>query len=336
MGQDFVPAIDVTMRGVAIGDSARWAGEAERLGFDGIVVTETNNDPFLPVALAAEATDTIALGTGIALAFPRTPMEVAYTAWNLQDLTGGRFSLGLGTQVRAHVERRFGVPWSRPAARMHEYVRALRAIWTAWETGDPLDFRGEFTSHTLMPPAFRPRPQPHGSPPVWLAAVRERMLEVVGEVADGLLVHPLQSARYIEEIVRPALARGAERAGRDPKDIAVSVAQLAATSPAELEETRERVAFYGSTPGYRHVLDLHGRGDLFEALHARSREGTWDGMAELVDDETLRLFVAYGETPAELADDLRARSANVDRLALHAGRSATPSTWAPAIAELKR
>ncbi len=143
-------------------------------------------------------------------------MEVAYTAWNLQDLSGGRLSLGLGTQVRAHVERRFGVPWSRPAARMREYVLALRAIWTAWEDGTPLDFRGEFTSHTLMPPAFRPRPQPHGAPPVWLAGVRERMLEVAGEVADGLLVHPLQSPRVLDELVRPALARGAERAGRDP------------------------------------------------------------------------------------------------------------------------
>ena len=225
-------------------------------------------------------------------------MEVAYTSWNLQDLSGGRFTLGLGTQVRAHVERRYGVPWTRPAARMREYVLALRAIWSAWETGEPLHFEGEFSSHTLMPPAFRPRPQPHGAPPVWLAAVRERMIEVAGEVADGLLVHPLQSPRYLEEVVRPALARGAARAGRDPSDIGVSVAQLVATTPAELEAVRARVAFYGSTPGYRHVLALHGLDDLFGELHELSRTGGWDRMSALVDDDTLRTFAAYAESPA--------------------------------------
>src|SRR3954447_20446621 len=220
------------MRGVPISGSAGWASSAEREGFDGVVVTETNNDPFLPlalaatstrdigpatgIALAATSTRDIGLATGIALALPRSPMEVAYTSWNLQDLSGGRFTLGLGTQVRAHVERRYGVPWTRPAARMREYVLALRAIWSAWETGEPLRFEGEVSSHTLMPPAFRPRPQPPGGPQVWLAAVRERMIEVAGEVADGLLVHPVQSPRYLAEGVRPALARGAARAGRDP------------------------------------------------------------------------------------------------------------------------
>ena len=291
------PALDATMRGVPISGSAAWAASAEREGFDGIVVTETNNDPFLPLALAATSTQAVGLATGIALAFPRSPMEVAYTSWNLQDLSGGRFTLGLGTQVRAHVERRYGVPWTRPAARMREYVLALRAIWSAWETGEPLHFEGEFSSHTLMPPAFRPRPQPHGAPPVWLAAVRERMIEVAGEVADGLLVHPLQSPRYLEEVVRPALARGAARAGRDPSDIGVSVAQLVATTPAELEAVRARVAFYGSTPGYRHVLALHGLDDLFGELHELSRTGGWDRMSALVDDDTLRTFAAYAESP---------------------------------------
>ena len=301
------PELDATMRGVPIGSSAAWAVSAERTGFDGLVVTETNNDPFLPLALAASATRRLAVGTGIALAFPRSPMEVAYTAWNLQELSGGRFTLGLGTQIRAHVERRFGVPWTRPAARMREYVLALRAIWSAWETGEPLHFEGEFTSHTLMPPAFRPRAQPHGAPPVWLAAVRERMIEVVGEVADGLLVHPLQSPRYLAEVVRPALARGAARAGRDPSEVAVSVAQLIATTPAELEAVRTRVAFYGSTPGYRHVLALHGLDDLFGELHGLSRTGGWDRMSALVDDDVLTTFVAYGESPDDVARELRDR-----------------------------
>ena len=252
------PALDATMRGVPISGSAAWAAGAEREGFDGIVVTETNNDPFLPLALAATSTQGIGLATGVALALPRSPMEVAYTSWNLQDLSAGRFTLGLGTQVRAHVERRYGVPWTRPAARMREYVLALRAIWSAWETGDPLRFEGEFSSHTLMPPAFRPRPQPHGAPQVWLAAVRERMIEVAGEVADGLLVHPLQSPRYLAEVVRPALAGARSAPGATRPTSACRVAQLVATTPAELEAMRGRVAFYGSTPGYRQVLELHG------------------------------------------------------------------------------
>jgi probable F420-dependent oxidoreductase len=326
------PALDATMRGVAIGDSGRWAARAEELGFDGVFVTETNNDPFMPLALASERTERVALGTGIALAFPRSPMEVAYTSWGLQDLSGGRFVLGLGTQVRAHVERRFGATWSHPARRMREYVLALRAIWGAWESGEPLDFQGEFSSHTLMPPAFRPRPQPHGAPPVYLAAVRERMIEVAGEVADGLLVHPLQSPRYLDEVVRPALARGLERAGRGRDEVAISVAQLAANTPEELEALRRRVAFYGSTPGYRHVLDLHGMSDLFESLHELSRTNGWDRMPALVNDEQLATFVAYADSPAALVDELERRCAGVERIALNTGDPSEPDVWAEVLA----
>jgi probable F420-dependent oxidoreductase len=325
------PALDATMRGIPIGDSAAWAGRAEEIGFDGIFVTETNNDPFLPLALSATTTSRAMLGTGIALAFPRTPMEVAYTSWNLQDLTGGRFVLGLGTQVRAHVERRFGVAWSQPARRMREYVLALRAIWHAWETGEELDFRGEFSSHTLMPPAFRPRPQPHGAPPVYLAAVRERMIEVAGEVADGLLVHPLQSPRFLDEVVRPALDRGLRRAGRRRQDVAISIAQFAATTPEEREAIRRRIAFYGSTPGYRQVLDLHGWSGLFEQLHELSRTGGWSRMPGLVTDEQVATFAAYGTTAAELAADLEPRTRGADRVALTAGEGADLDAWAPLV-----
>jgi probable F420-dependent oxidoreductase len=324
-------ALDATMRGIPIGASADWARTAEQIGFDGVFVTETNNDPFLPLALAATATSRATLGTGIALAFPRTPMEVAYTAWNLQDLTGGRFVLGLGSQGRAHVERRFGAPWSHPARRMREYVLALRAIWHAWETGEELDFRGEFTSHTLMPPAFRPRPQPHGAPPVHLAAVRERMIEVAGEVADGLLVHPLQSPRFLEEVVRPALDRGLRRAGRPREAVTISGAQFAATTPGEREAIRRRIAFYGSTPGYRQVLDLHGWSDLFEGLHELSRTGGWAQMPGLVGDEQVAAFTAYGETPGALAADLEPRARGADRIALTAGEGADLDAWAPLV-----
>jgi probable F420-dependent oxidoreductase len=327
------PALDATMRGVPITGSGRWAARAEELGFDGVFVTETNNDPFMPLALACGPTERVLLGTGIALAFPRSPMEVAYTSWGLQELSGGRFALGLGTQVRAHVERRFGSTWSHPARRMREYVLALRAIWHAWESGEPLDFQGEFSSHTLMPPNFRPRPQPHGAPPVYLAAVRERMIEVAGEVADGLLVHPLQSPRFLDEVVLPALDRGLERAGRQRGDVSISLAQFAATTPEELEAIRRRVAFYGSTPGYRHVLDLHGMGELFEQLHHLSRTDGWNRMPALVSDEQLLEFAAYADTPGGLVDELERRCGGVQRIGLTAGDGSDPDKWAGVVAE---
>ncbi len=234
-------------------------------------------------------------------------MDVAYTAWDLQALSGGRFALGLGSQVRAHVERRYGAAWERPAARMREHVLALRAIFDAWETGEPLRFEGEFSTHTLMPPNFRPAPQPHGRPPVLLAAVRERMLEVTGEVADGLLAHAFQTPDVLREITLPALERGLERSGRSRDDVTVTAGMFVATSDAEWEGVRRRVAFYGSTPGYRHVLDHHGLGALFEALHARSRENEWAAMPALVDDDVLGLFAVRGDDPAALAAEIRAR-----------------------------
>lgn len=304
------PQVDVTIRGVPLVGAAEWAARAEGLGVDGVFATETNNDPFLPLALAAGSTSRVRLGTGIAVAFPRSVMQTAYTGWDLQGLTGGRFVLGLGTQVRAHVERRFGVPWSHPAARMREYVLGLRAIWSSWETGEPLDFRGEFSTHTLMPPTFRPRSQPHGAPPIWLAAVRERMLEVAGEVADGVLVHPLQTEAFVRQVVRPALDRGAERAGRPPGSCAIAVAQLVAPDEEQREQGRRRVAFYASTPGYRAVLELHGWGALGERLHQLSREGAWDRMTAELPDEVLDAIVLSGE-PAAIAAAVRRRNAGV-------------------------
>lgn len=304
------PCVDVTIRGVPLADAAAWAARAERLGADGVFATETSNDPFLPLALAAPATSRVTLGTGIAVAFPRSVMQTAYTSWDLQTLTGGRFVLGLGTQVRAHVKRRYGTAWSEPAARMREQIQALRAIWSAWQTGEPLDFRGRFTTHTLMPPAFRPRPQPHGAPEVWLAAVRERMLEVAGEVADGVLVHPLQTDAYVREVIRPALDRGAARAGRPAGSCAIAVAQLVATDDEQREAGRRRVAFYASTPGYRGVLDQHGWGALGERLHGLSLDGAWERMAAEVPDELLDAVVLSGDA-AGIAAAIRARTAGI-------------------------
>jgi probable F420-dependent oxidoreductase len=314
---------DIVLRGAAIGEVAAQAARCEQLGFAGIGVTETSGNPFLAAAMCAGATESARLATGIALAFPRTPMDVAYTAWDLQALSGGRFALGLGTQVRAHIERRYGATWSKPAARMREFVLALHAIWDAWESGGELAFEGEFYRHTLMPPNFRPRPLEHGRPPVLLAGVRERMLEVCGEVADGLLCHSFQSPEVLREITLPAIERGLERGGRERADIEIAAAVFVAPTSAEWEAIRTRIAFYGSTPGYRHVLDHHGLGGLFEELHARSRAGDWAQMPGMVDDDVVGLFAVRDDDPAALAAAVRDRCDGIaDRVCLVA--EATP------------
>ena len=308
---------DLVLRGVPIGDVAARAAEIEQLGFDAVGVTETNGNPFLAAAQAAQRTSRVRICTAIALAFPRTPMDVAYTAWDLQALSGGRFALGLGSQVRAHVERRYGAVWSRPAARMREYVLALGAIWDAWESGGELDFRGEFHAHTLMPPNFRPPPSAHPRPPVLLAAVRERMTEVAGEVADGFLGHAFSTAAVLRELTLPALERGLERGGRARGDLELAAAVFIATSDEEWEACRRRVAFYGSTPGYRHVLDHHDLGALFERLHAHSRAGEWSAMPALIDDDVLELFAVRGDDAAAIAAEVRERVGGIaDRVGL--------------------
>jgi probable F420-dependent oxidoreductase len=271
----------------------------------------------------------VELGTGIALAFPRSPMQVAYTAWDLQALSGGRFILGLGSQVRAHVERRFGAPGSHPARRMREYVLALRAIWDAWSGGSRLDFRGEFYRHTLMPPAFHPRGNPHGPPRVFLAAVRERMVEVAGEVADGLIVHPFQSERYLRQTIVPALERGLRRGGHTRGDFELALALFTATDETESTEIRRRIAFYGSTPGYRGVLDAHGWTALFEELHRLSRSDGWESMPALISDEILDTLAVRGADASTVARVAVERYGQlVDRINFHAGATAEPSRWA--------
>ncbi len=309
--------VDLPLRALPIDEVAAAAREVEALGFDALAVTESTGNPFIAAALAATTTSRIRIATGIALALPRSPMDVAYTAWDLQALSGGRFALGLGSQVRAHVERRYGAAWERPAARMREHVLALRAIFDAWEHDAPLRFEGEFWTHTLMPPNFRPPPHEYGRPPVLLAAVRERMLEVVGEVADGFIGHPFQTAAGLREVTIPALERGLEgsRRTRDAFEIAASV--FVATTDEEWEAIRRRVAFYGSTPGYRHVLDHHGLGALFEALHRHSRAGDWAAMPALVDDDVLTLFAVRGTDPRAVATEVAARVGDLaDRINL--------------------
>lgn len=236
----------------------------EEAGYDGCWTGEINHDPFLPMVLAAEHTSTIELGTSIAVAFARNPMTVAHLGWDLQAYSRGRFTLGLGTQVQAHIEKRFGMPWSHPVRRMREFVAALREIWSCWETGDRLSFEGEFYTHKLMTPMFTPEPSGHAPPKVFIAAVGESMTELCGEAADGLLAHAFTTRRYLDEVTVPALSRGLSRSGRDRSAVQVSSPVFVVTGRDEGEMDtaaaafRKQIAFYASTPAYRKVLELHG------------------------------------------------------------------------------
>lgn len=300
--------------------AAEAAVALERGGYDGGWTAETSHDPFLPLLLAAEHTSRLELGTNIAVAFARNPMIVANIGWDLQAYSQGRFILGLGTQIRPHIEKRFSMPWSHPAARMREFVGALHAIWSAWRDGTKLRFEGDFYTHKIMTPMFTPEPQPYSAPKVFLAAVGEAMTELCGEVADGHLGHPMVSKRYLDEVTMPALERGMRRGGRDRGDFEVSCEVMVATGATDAElaaataAVRKQIAFYGSTPAYRRVLELHGWGDAHTELHRLSLEGEWDTMGSLIDDEMLAAFAVTGPVDT-IAAALRTRCEGaVDRV----------------------
>lgn len=284
----------------------------EQRGYDGCWTAEINHDPFLPLTLAAEHTSDIELGTSIAVAFARTPMTVAQIGWDLQEYSCGRFILGLGSQIKPHVEKRFSMPWGKPVARMREFVMALREIWACWHHGDPLNFEGEFYTHKLMTPMFVPPRHPYGSPKVFVAAVGDRMTEMCGEVADGLLAHAFSTRRYIREVTIPTLTRGIERSGRRRSDVEVASPLFVVTGHDEQQmaaaavATRKQIAFYASTPAYRTVLELHGWGDLQTELHRLSRDGDWDTMGSLIDDTLLAEFAVVAPV-GDLADKIRTR-----------------------------
>lgn len=265
----------------------------ESAGYDGAWAAEVGHDPLLILAGAATATTRLELGTGIVVAFGRSPMITATMANDVQLLSKGRLMLGLGSQIKPHIEKRYSMPWSQPAARMREYILAMRAIWSSWNLDTKLNFRGEFYRHTLMTPFFSPGPNPFGPPKVFLAAVGERMTEVAGEVADGLLVHPFTTERYLREVTLPALERGLAAAGRSREDFQISLSGLIATGESDEElgraigRVRSQIAFYGSTPAYRGVLELHGWGELQSELNSLSRTGDWEKMGELINDEVL-------------------------------------------------
>jgi probable F420-dependent oxidoreductase len=294
------------------------ARELEREGYDGAWSAETGHDPLLIVAGAATTTSTLELGTGIVVAFARSPMITATMANDVQLLSHGRLLLGLGSQIKPHIEKRYSMPWSHPAPRMREYVLAMRAIWDCWNEGTALNFRGEFYRHTLMSPFFNPGPNPYGAPNVYLAAVGELMTEVAGEVADGLLVHPFSTERYVREVTLPALERGLAKSARDLADLPISFAGLIATGDSDeaLEDATRRVraqiAFYGSTPAYRGVLELHGWGDLQSELNTLSKSGEWERMGELIDDDVLNAFAVVA-TPKDVGALVRERFSDVVR-----------------------
>jgi len=317
---------------------AEAAQKAEATGYDGVWSAETSHDPFLPIAVGAAATEKLEFGTGIAVAFARNPMNLAVLANDLQLLTKGRFMLGLGSQIKPHITKRFSMPWSHPAPRMRELILAMRAIWSTWATGEPLAFRGEFYTHTLMTPFFDPGPNPYGNPKVLLAAVGELMTEVAGEAGDGLLVHGFTTERYLREVSLPALERGAAKSGKTRADLTVSYPGFVVTgsSAAETEAAdkavRQQIAFYGSTPAYRPVLELHGWGDLQPELNTLSKRGEWVKMGELITDEVLDAFAVVAPI-SEVATQVKARFGDcVDRFSFYAPYKMSPEEWSNVLA----
>lgn len=317
------------------------AARQEEQGYDGLWTAETSHDPFFPLLLASQQTERVELGTGIAVAFARNPMNLAQIAWDLQAASGGRFILGLGSQIKPHITKRFSMPWSSPAARMREMILAIRAIWTAWNEGSKLDFQGDFYTHTLMTPFFDPGPNPHGNAKIFLAGVGERMTEVAGEVCDGFLCHGFTTERYLREVTLPALERGAAKAGRTLADIEISGPAFVVTGASEEEMaksvagTKQQIAFYGSTPAYRPVLELHGWGELQDELNAMSKQGKWKEMGELITDDILDTFAVVAE-PEKLAAGINQRYGDVvQRLSFYAPYDSDPDRWKAVLDDLK-
>ncbi len=317
------------------------AKEAEDAGYDAIWTAETSHDPFFPLAVAAPATETITLGTSIAVAFARNPMLLANIGWDLNAASNGRFVLGLGSQIKPHITKRFSMEWSKPAARMREMILATRAIWNTWETGDKLEFRGDFYTHTIMTPFFDPGPNPAGVPRVFLAGVGPMMTAVAGEVCDGFFAHPFTTPAFLAEVTIPALDAGRAKSEQSADDFEVALPAFVVTGANEDEmaasakAVKGQISFYGSTPAYRPVLEHHGWGDLQTELNAMSKRGEWTAMADLIDDDILNTFAVVAE-PDGVAAELKLRfGSTVDRLSFNTMGTTDPELFAPIIADLK-
>ena len=300
-----------------------YARKAEAMGYDTLWSAETQHDPYLPLAVAASATSRIKLGTNIATVFSRSPMVTAMIAWDLQKASDGRFTLGLGTQVKAHNERRFSVKYESPGPKMAEAIRAIHAIWDCWQNGTKLDFKGQFYTFDVMTPFFNPGPIEHPKIPIFVAAVNPYMCGVAGEFCDGMHVHPFNSPKYLRELVQPAVNAGLAKSGRARKDFTYATASFVVVGDTPEERSqqaqmvKQQIAFYGSTRTYQPVLDCHGWGDLTTKLHRKSIEGDWKGMADLITDEMLDTY-AVTATYDKLAAALQTRYAGLlDRTGLY-------------------
>jgi probable F420-dependent oxidoreductase len=294
------------------------ARAAEQMGFQAVWTSETQHDPFLPGALIAEHTQSLHFGTAVAISFARSPGNLAYLAWDLAQASQGRFILGLGTQVKAHIERRFGMLWpDSVVGKLREQIQAVRAIWHTWQAGEALNFRGEYYKLTLMSPFFNPGPIPYPDIPIFIAGVNTGLARLAGEVADGFHVHSFHTPRYLAEVLLPAIEAGAIKAGRQREDVQISTAVFVVTSPEEADFVRQQIAFYASTPSYRPVMALHGWETVAAELSKLAARGHWSEMPALITDEILETFAVSG-TPQTLPGALSQRyEGRIDRLALY-------------------
>ena len=311
--------VDSGLNSLNLHEVPQRAREIEEMGYDALITAETSHDPLFPLLLAAEHTERLQLMTSIVVAFARSPMTLAAQAHDLNSYSKGRLVLGLGSQIKPHITKRFSMPWSRPAARMREFILAMRAVWDCWYEELPLDFRGEFYKHTLMTPMFTPEDREHGAPKVVLAAVGPLMSRTAGEVADGLIAHAFTTSTYMKQVTLPAIQEGLERSGRSRDDFELIYPGFVVTGPDDetFEATKtavcKQIAFYGSTPAYRPVLEAHGWGELQDELNFMSKRGEWDEMGTRITDEILEEFAIVGE-PKEIVTKFKTRFDNlVDR-----------------------
>ncbi len=323
-------------------DAAPAAKAAEQAGFDALMSVELRHDPFTPLAMAALATETIELTPSVAIAFPRSPTVMAHTAWDLQANSNGRFVLGLGSQVKGHNERRYGIEWTPPAPRLRDYVLALRALWRCWETGERLNFDSPHYKLSLMTPAFAPEPTGLPMVPVTIAAVGDAMLRVAGQVADGVRLHPICSRRYLEEVCMPQMLEGMRRGGRSREHFDIHGGGFVCTGPddqavaAEMDHVRDRIGFYGSTRTYLPILQLHGLGDLGLKLHRMSVSNQWDKMGAEISDDVVRVFAACG-TYDHLTRAIEERFGGVaDSVDIHFSRGTPPGLTRELVTDIKR
>jgi probable F420-dependent oxidoreductase len=309
---------DATLPPTGLKDVPAIARAAEGIGFDALWTQETQHDPFLPCALIAEHTIRLNVGTGIAVSFARSPANLAYTAWDLAAQSGGRFILGLGTQVKAHIERRFGQPWPESVTgKLREQIQVIRAFWDCWQNGTKLNQRGEHYRITLMSPFFNPGAIEHPTIPIYIAGVNTGLAKLAGELCEGFHAHPFHSVRYLREVILPAIEQGAAKERRKKKNVSVSVTAFVATTPEEMNFARAQISFYASTPSYRSVMDLHGWAGAAEKLSAHAAKGEWAEMPMLITDEMLSEFCLVTEE-SNLADELKKRYDGIaDRLSIY-------------------